>query len=361
MSTIKVLHVIARVNVGGTARYVGDLVKYLPNNLLATGHVQGQEIEDAVVAQNIHFRIPHLGRRISPLNDLRAYFELKDIVRTLAPEIVHTHTFKAGLIGRMIPGTHKRIHTYHGHLFEDQSFPWFQKKLIKLVEKFLARRSDILVSVGIRVGHELQSLSIGKHNKWISIPPGIAALPIIEKAKSRELLGLSPNDTLVGWMARVTTVKNPNLLVEVANALPHIQFVMAGGGDLLNSIIKIAPRNLKVLGWTESYLFWSAVDISLSTSDNEGMPIALIEAQMAGIPVIATDVGSSSEVVQHKVTGLVVKKELSAIVAAVLCLTGDLDLLDQMAEAAISQSQEKFNLDKFLSRHQALQNSIANQ
>ena len=360
MSTIKVLHVIARVNVGGTARYVGDLVKYLPNNMLATGHVQEQEIEDAIVAQNIHFRIPHLGRKISPLNDLRAYFELREIVRKLEPEIVHTHTFKAGLIGRIIPGNHKRIHTYHGHLFEDQSFPWYQKKIIKLVEKYLARRSDILVSVGKRVGDDLQALKIGTRNKWISIPPGIAPLPIIEKAKARELLGLPSNGILIGWMARVTSVKNPNLLIEVANALPNIQFIMAGGGDLLNSISENAPRNLKILGWTDSYLFWSAVDISLSTSDNEGMPIGLIEAQMAGIPVIATDVGSSSEVIQHKVTGLVVKKELSAIVDAVLELTRDSDRLHHMAEAAISASQEKFTLAKFLSEHQALQDSITN-
>ena len=110
------------MNVGGTARYVGELVERIPDNKLATGYVQGSEIEDPCVQKLNVLRVRHMGRKISPLNDFRAWLELRKIVKEIKPAIVHTHTFKAGLIGRLIGGKHKRVHTFHGHLFDDQSF-----------------------------------------------------------------------------------------------------------------------------------------------------------------------------------------------------------------------------------------------
>ena len=95
MSTIKVLHVIARMNVGGTARYVGDLVENIPNSALATGYVQGTEIEDSAVGAINPYRILHLGRKVSPLNDFRAWVELRRLIGEIEPDIIHTHTFKA--------------------------------------------------------------------------------------------------------------------------------------------------------------------------------------------------------------------------------------------------------------------------
>ena len=92
MST-QVLHVIARMNVGGTARYVGELVEKIPGSKLATGYVQGSEIEDPSVENLAVLRVPHMGRRISLINDFRAWIELKKIIREVEPAIVHTHTF----------------------------------------------------------------------------------------------------------------------------------------------------------------------------------------------------------------------------------------------------------------------------
>jgi len=152
MSTTKVLHVIARMNVGGTARYVSELVEAIPNSKLATGFVQGSEVEDPSVRQLPLVRVNHLGRKISLVNDYKAWRELRAIVYECKPEIIHTHTFKAGLIGRLVRGPHKHIHTFHGHLFEDNSFSSLAKKLITLVEKWLAPRADVLVSVGLNVG-----------------------------------------------------------------------------------------------------------------------------------------------------------------------------------------------------------------
>ena len=351
MFTIKVLHVIARMNVGGTARYVGNLVEMIPNSFLATGCVQGFELEDPITQSLSVFRISHMGRKISPINDFRSWLELRNLVRELKPEIIHTHTFKAGLIGRFINGNHKRVHTFHGHLFDDQSFSSIEKKVIILVERYLAKRTDFLISVGERVGHELRSAGIGTNKKWSSIPPGVKSLPILDKTEARNDLKLDPGAFLVGWMARMAGVKNPLLVIEVAKHMPQVQFVMAGGGDLLEQVRQRAPENVTVIGWTDAATFWSAVDCAISTSDNEGMPIALIEAQLAGIPVVATNVGSNSEVIEDGVTGLVAKKDVSALVTGLQSIISDSSLLISMSISARVFAERKFNLIMMLEAH----------
>ena len=342
------------MNVGGTARYVGRLIADLPNEtLLATGFVQGDEIEDPILSGLPFVRIAHLGRRISPVNDLRAYLELRKVVREFQPDVIHSHTFKAGLIARLMPGRYRKVHTFHGHLFDDQSFSPLAKFLITNVERFLARRTDLLVSVGERVGDDLRARGIGGAASWISIKPGVDALPTHNSIDARKKLGL-PEGLIIGWMARVTSVKNPALLLEVARALPQIHFAMAGGGDLLDEIAAQAPANLQVLGWSDAALFWSAVDISISTSDNEGMPIALIEAQRAGVPVIATDVGSSGEVISHGATGLVVGKCAPALIEACAQLASDPNLLADMSKAASSRANSEFSTKAMLEAHIAI-------
>jgi len=351
MSTIKVLHVIARMNVGGTARYVGDLVENIPNSALVTGYVQGSEIEDPVVNRINPHRIPHLGRAISPLNDFKAWLELRKLINTIKPEIVHTHTFKAGLIGRLVPGDHKRIHTFHGHLFDDHSFSVFEKLVITLAERHLAKKTDLLISMGEKVGWELRAAGIGVSKQWASIAPGVNALPLIDKSKAREILGLEAGVFLVGWMARMTGVKNPLLALKVAKEMPKVQFVMAGGGDLLELVAKSASANVAVIGWTDAAIFWSAVDCALSTSENEGMPIALIEAQLAGVPVVATDVGSNSEVIEDGVTGVVTKNDASSLTRALEFIISEESLFKNLALQAAEESTRKFSLDDMLRRH----------
>lgn len=350
MST-QVLHVIARMNVGGTARYVGELVEKIPNSKLATGYVQGSEIEDPCVKKLEVLRIQHMGRRISPLNDFRAWLELRKVIKEVKPLIVHTHTFKAGLIGRLVGGTHKRVHTFHGHLFDDQSFSLIEKKMITLAERYLARRTNLLISVGKKVGIELRAEGIGDNQDWLSIPPGVKALPTIERFQARKALGLNSDGMLIGWMARMAEVKNPFLLLEIAEQLQDVNFVMAGGGDLLDEIRRKAPKNVAVIGWADASTFWSAVDCAISTSDNEGMPVALIEAQLAGVPVIAPDVGSNAEVIEDGITGLVTAKKSSELVQAIRKLVANKYLINSLRAKAIDRASREFNLAKMIESH----------
>ena len=358
MSTTKVLHVIARMNVGGTARYVSELVEAIPNSKLATGFVQGSEIEDPSVSQLPVVRINHLGRKISLVNDYKAWRELREAVRECKPEIIHTHTFKAGLIGRLVRGKHKHIHTFHGHLFEDRSFSGLEKKIITLIEKWLAPRADVLISVGHNVGKELREEGIGVGQKWVSIAPGVEALTLLEQSDARKSIGVNESEMLIGWMARMTSVKNPNLLLQVASRLPDVQFVMAGGGDLLETIKSNAPENVKVIGWADAATFWSAVDIAISTSDNEGMPVALIEAQLAGLPVIATNVGSNSEVIQDEVTGLIASRSVDALVGAVNRFTSLPSLIRTQGDKGRVRASKEFSLEKMIRSHADLYREV---
>jgi glycosyltransferase involved in cell wall biosynthesis len=358
MSTTKVLHVIARMNVGGTARYVSELVEAIPNSKLATGFVQGSEVEDPSVSQLPVLRIKHLGRKISLVNDYKAWREIGKVIRECKPEIIHTHTFKAGLIGRLVRGKHQHIHTFHGHLFEDNSFSGLEKKIITQVEKWLAPRANVLVSVGLNVGKELRKAGIGVGQKWVSIAPGVEALTLVEKSEARKSIGVNESEMLIGWMARMTSVKNPNLLLQVASRLPDVQFVMAGGGDLLETIKSNAPENVKVIGWADAATFWSAVDIAISTSDNEGMPVALIEAQLAGLPVIATNVGSNSEVIQDEVTGLIASRSVDALVGAVNRFTSLPSLIRTQGDKGRERASKEFSLEKMIRSHADLYREV---
>jgi glycosyltransferase involved in cell wall biosynthesis len=359
MSTTKVLHVIARMNVGGTARYVSELVANIPDSKLATGFVQGSEVEDSLVSKLPVIRINHLGRKISPVNDYKAWRELRKVVREFKPEIIHTHTFKAGLIGRLVRGPHRHIHTFHGHLFEDNSFAALEKKIITLVEKWLAPRADVLVSVGVNVGKELRESGIGVGQKWVSVAPGVEALTLSDKSEARKSIGVNGTGILVGWMARMTSVKNPKLLIEVASRLSDVNFVMAGGGDLLETIKSNAPENVKVIGWADAATFWSAVDIAISTSDNEGMPIALIEAQLSGVPVIATNVGSNSEVIEDQVTGLITSKSVDELVSAIKRFISLPYLIKKMGDEGTKRAGNEFGLEKMIQSHVDLYQAVS--
>ena len=354
MSTIKVLHVIARMNVGGTARYVGDLVEKIPESALATGFVQASEIEDPVSNALMTFRVPHLGRKISPINDFRAWLELRKIIREVKPQIIHTHTFKAGLIGRLVGGNHKHVHTFHGHLFDDQSFSLGSKIIISVLERYLATRTDVLISVGMKVGQDLRSAGIGTNKKWISIAPGVTGLTKIDKKEARNLLGLKPDVFLFGWMARMTGVKNPHLMLNIARKMPNVSFVMAGGGDLLEQVNNVAPNNVAIIGWADAATFWSAVDCALSTSDNEGMPIALIEAQIAGVPVIATNVGSNAEVVENGITGIVTDKNINSLIESINIIRANDSLLKSMSKSANVMATQKFSPAKLILEHEKI-------
>jgi glycosyltransferase involved in cell wall biosynthesis len=360
---MRVLHVIARLNVGGTARYITQLANELPKHgietFVATGFVQGAEIEDESAQSIDLIRINSMGRSIRPIKDHFARMQLDKIIAQVKPDIIHTHTFKAGYVIRMKKQPVPVIHTFHGHLLDDPEFSGLKSRVIVEVERMLAKKSVKLVTVGRRVADELLEQRIGKKDQYVNIPPGVVALDVTPKAEALKNLNL-PDDgrPIVGWIARVTGVKNPMLALEVADAMPDTHFVMAGGGDLLEKVKATAPSNVSVVGWAKAEDVFGASEIILSTSENEGMPVALIEAQLAGKPVVATDVGSVAEVVLNHETGIVTNKNAGSIVLALETLLLDKQKRTEMSTLATSRANALFSVDRMISAHIALYKSI---
>ena len=361
--TMRVLHVISRLNVGGTARYITQLANELPTHgietFVATGYVQGAEVEDDSAHSIDLIRVPSMGRSINPIKDHFARRQLDKIITKVKPDIIHTHTFKAGYIIRMKKQTVPVIHTFHGHLLGDPEFSGFKSKIIIELERMLAKKSVKLVTVGRRVGEELLEQKIGSRSQFVNIPPGVVPVDVTPKQQALKNLNLEDDGKpLVGWIARVTGVKNPMRALDVADALPCTRFVMAGGGDLLDQVKAEAPSNVSVVGWAKAADLFGATDIILSTSENEGMPVALIEAQLAGKPVVATDVGSVSEVILNHETGIVTNKNIGSIASAIESLVLDKTTRDEMGRLAITRAQALFSVDRMVIAHIELYKSI---
>ncbi len=361
------LHIIARLNLGGTTKYLitlnNGLNKVGIKSLVATGYVQTGEIEDLEVKKLKPIRIKNLGRKISLINDLKAAKEVQEIILRIKPDVIHTHTFKAGLLVRaqrnkIEGGLGKKVkfvHAFHGHLFDDPEFKGFKAFVIKAIEKRLSKRSDQLITVGRIVKSDLDRIGIYGKSKTISIPPAVAPLKLQSKSSVLKKYEVKDkNRVRVLWLARVTGVKNPQRVIEIAKRLPEIDFYLAGGGDLLEVVKKQAPRNLKVLGWQDAKSILPIADIFLSTSENEGMPIALIEAQLAAIPVIATNVGSVPEVILDNKSGLICSKSNDELIAAIKKLAQSKSLRSKFGQAGRVYALKSFSGKNLISAHKNL-------
>ena len=352
----KVLIVIARLNVGGTSRYIEELFKGLTREghevLVATGFVQGSEREDSVVSRIEIVRVKSLGRKISLVKDIRSLLELKRIIGDFDPDLIYTHTFKAGALVRILKPKSPIIHAYHGHLIEEPELSGFRIRIVMAIERKLANRARILVTVGEKVGKELLQAGVGRSEQYLSIPPGVHPLKLIEKVKAREILGIGGDSrVIVGWLARVETVKGPRRVLQLAQEFPEVIFLLSGGGGLVDEMKIEAPENLKVLGWQSPEVVWSACDIAISTSDNEGMPVALIEAQLAGLPIVALDAGAISEVISDGESGYVFNNLNRDYFEALRRLIQNEKLRRKMGEAGRIRAMKLFNPENLIRDH----------
>ena len=355
---------IARVNLGGTARWLETLTAEQMATgqevIVATGHVQGDEVEDPGADTMPLVRLDRLGRAVSPLDDVMALRELRDLIGDLQPDVVNTHTAKAGLVGRAAALSLGRrrpalVHTVHGHLLKGY-FSATTVRGISMTEKLMASASDLVLAAGQKVRDDLVAARIVSADKVVVVRPGVRDFTRIDPVLARAELGiadLGEGRPVAGWLARVVRVKRPDRLVAVAKVTPGVDFIAGGDGALRPGLDEHAPGNVRTLGWADPATFWSACDLAVLTSDNEAMPYSLVEAALAGLPTVTTDAGSASEVVVDGVTGLVVPLSPMAVARGVQQLVADPAAMAAMGAAARERALVEFSPQRMLAEHTA--------
>jgi len=365
------MRIIARMNVGGPAVQVSGLMRGFDSSSfdqrLYTGFCAIDEADylETVATDITAIRIPGFGRRVSLRGDLTALISLVTEIRKFKPHVIHTHTAKAGFLGRIasIISMHSsiRVHTYHGHLLNGY-FGAIKRTLVVLAESSLALFTDQLLAVGNKVRQDLLKARIGRKEKFGLMPPGLEIGNLPNKTESQNSFGVSNNRLQCAFIGRVTQIKRPDRFLDVVAELKsrgsQINFFIAGDGELLDFCrerIEEEGLPVHVLGWQSNIeKVLSAADMVVLTSDNEGTPLSLIQAGMAGIPVVSTDVGSVPEVVLHGVTGIMTPLDIQKIADALEKLSLDKDLRAKLGAAAQDFTLANFGVKRLVDDHEEL-------
>lgn len=364
-SPIRVLRLIARMNVGGPAIQITGLMLNLPSEefeqILITGSCDQNEV-DYLELNEIDLdcmKIEGFGRSINLVSDLKVLFAIRKQIRAFSPHIIHTHTAKAGFLGRIAAilsfRRQLRVHTYHGHLLNGY-FGGFKTRLVILIERFLARSTDSLVAVGSQVRDDLLAAKIGNFDKYRVIGPGLEIGDLPERVSTLESFGVVKDKFIVTWIGRVVPVKAPHRIIEIAKECGlrglNVQFVIVGEGPLLSNLKSSAKEKglpITFLGWQsniEKILSFS--DLVLLTSENEGTPVALIQAQMVGIPVLTTAVGSTSEVMISEKSGFCLEYSAHNFAEKIELLIKDDVLRKSFGIAGKIHARENFSLSRLV-------------
>jgi glycosyltransferase involved in cell wall biosynthesis len=365
------MRIIARMNVGGPAVQVSGLMRCFNaaefDHRLYTGFCAADEADylETVAPDVTATRIDGFGRRVSLSGDVKAFLTLVKEIRSFKPHIIHTHTAKAGFLGRIasIVSFHHsiRIHTFHGHLLNGY-FGTFKKSLVVFAEKILAMFTDQLLAVGDKVRQDLLAVGIGKSKKFALMPPGLKISELPNKSEALKFYGLASQTLQCAFIGRVTQIKRPNRFLDVVSEIKKrgvaLEFFMAGDGELLEGCReRIACEDLpvKILGWqSDIEKVLAAADLVVLTSDNEGTPLSLIQAGMAGLPVVTTRVGSVPEVVSDGVTGIITSLDIQEIADALEALVNSNELRVQMGAAAQKFTLANFGVERLAKDHEEL-------
>lgn len=368
---IKVLQIIARMNVGGPAVIVADLMRGLDSSKfeqkLITGYCADNEADylETVATDVKATRIGGLGRSISPMADARAFLKLIALIRRENPDVIHTHTAKAGVLGRLAAilasSNALKVHTFHGHLLHGYFAGW-KIKLVIAIERFLASRTNVLIAVGNQVKEDLLKAKIGSREQYKVFYPGLPLPADIDRDRAREELGLELNAIYCTFVGRLTQIKRPDRLLDVVAACQarglDLKFLVAGEGELFEtSKARALQEKLPVtfLGWRSDIdQLFAASDIAILTSDNEGIPLTLIQAAFAGIPIVAPRVGSISDIVIDGETGFLTSTQAGAMASALSALVTDEELREELGSVGRAHAEKYFSLEKSLADHASL-------
>jgi glycosyltransferase involved in cell wall biosynthesis len=362
------------MNIGGPAYHVsllsGRLDRERYETLLLTGALGSGEgsFEDLAQRYGATKRtVPGLRPELGLRSDLRALASLVRTIREFRPDIVHTHTAKAGALGRMAaivtPGVRPVIvHTFHGHVLNGY-FGRALNAVYRNVERLLAIKSDCLIGVSDATVEELVALRIARAHKFRTIPIGLDLERLLAVERSdgaifRAELGLGAEDLLAVFVGRLVPIKRVDLLIE-ALALacatePRLRMAIVGDGELRDALEEQASRlgleeTVRFVGFREDLpAILAGSDLAVLASDNEGTPVALIEAAAAGRPAVATAVGGVQEIVKPSGGVLVPPDDVLAFSRAMVRLAQDRERRARMGRAARAHVRARFAAERLV-------------
>ncbi len=373
---IKILRAIARLNMGGPALHVAYLTAGLADRgydtTLVAGTVGRGEQSMAFVADGLGVRVttlPHLHREISPVRDLLATIRLARLMRAERPLILHTHTAKAGAVGRLAALFAGRarppivVHTFHGHVLRGY-FGRFWTTVFRVLERTLARVTDTLVAVSPEVRDELVAMGIAPASKFEVIRLGIELESRVAdreaaRAETRRVMGVADGRFLVGWIGRMTGVKRTDVVLRTFGRLREqgvdAVLCMVGDGPDRDDVEELAAElglvhHTLFAGYQEDVgRFFSAFDVFVLPSANEGTPVTAIEALASGCPVVATRVGGVPDVVRDGEDGLLVEPgDEEALADALHRLADDPELRTRMGEAGRGRMLSRYAVSRLI-------------
>ena len=366
----KILRIHNRLIVGGPSLNVTLLTTHLGPEFetkLLVGKRDPYEKDADYVKELgiIPIEISEMRRSILPINDIKAYFKIKKIIKEFKPDIVHTHASKSGAIGRLAASACNVkliVHTFHGHIFHSY-FNSVISYLFVALERYLAKKTNAIIAISELQKTELaQVYKIAPPEKIFTIPLGfnLEKYSINQDQKRiafREKYGFAGTDIIVGIIGRLVPIKNHDMFLKVAEnikkraATKNVKFVIVGDGESLFSIRRKSaelglsfsfypthPRantDVTVTSWeTEIDQVMAGVDIVVLTSQNEGTPVSLIEAQAACKPLVSTNVGAVEDIITHGQNGFLTKvNDVAAFANHVHTLIKDKSLREEMGKA----------------------------
>jgi glycosyltransferase involved in cell wall biosynthesis len=370
---IRVLRIIARLNVGGTAVHVTLLTKYLDRERFETVLVSGTEnpgegtMIDFTRAHGIEpMIVPEMvGQATLAPRDAVALWRLVRLMRRYRPHIVDTHTAKAGSLGRVaawMAGVPVIVHTYHGHVLEGYYDP-VRTRLLRVMERGLARLSTRLLVVSRRVGEDLVRLGAVPAGKIEVVPLGMDLAPFLDvdhrRGRLRREFGIPDEAPIVAIVSRIFAIKNHALFIDAAarvlRELPDVRFLIVGDGILRPAIEQQAARlgiqqNVIFTGWRRDLAeIYADTTILVVSSNNEGTPVSAIEAMASAVPVVATRVGGLPDLIRDGETGVLVPpRSIAALSDALVALLKDPSERRRLGTAARADAVARFSVDRLI-------------
>jgi glycosyltransferase involved in cell wall biosynthesis len=322
---MKIVQLITRLIVGGAQRIALETAAELRRRGVDAeiwcGLQAGPEgsLADEAAARGVPIvRVPPLVKEVSPARDLASLRWLERRLREDRPEVVHTHSSKAGIIGRRaahVVGIPRVIHTIHGWGWSDRTLAPARAAFIT-AERAAAGWADRLIAVSDEVRREGLRRGIGKGDLYSIVRPGIDTAPYADldslRARGLELrdtLGIPKNAVVAGTVGRISPQKNPLAIVEAARAFPDLHWILVGDGPMRRAIeersaaLGIGDRVHLAGLRSDVPSCLGAMDLFVLTSRWEGLPLTILEARAAGLPVVAAEAGGTREAVPPSPAG----------------------------------------------------------